>query len=67
MPILITFNVGGDDQWLRQGIHGEASSPERVQRVIVENSDEMLRVVARMANLKVQRGKPYGGALAKAW
>ena len=67
MPVIVTFNVGGDDSWIRGEIRGEAHPPERIQRVVIQGTDEADRVVARMANLKVKRGKPFGGAMSELW
>lgn len=64
--VLLTFGIGVDDQWLRDGIReGVITAPATMQRVVVQDSDEAGRLVAAMSNLKLKRGKPYGGALSE--
>lgn len=63
MSILITFEVGTSDEWLRAMIRGDATVPPvRRQRVIVEDT-EADRICAAMANLKHARKKVYGGSI----
>jgi len=63
MPIFVRLMVDHQsDLWLREMIRGEPHQMPTVQSVIVENSREADRIVARMAALKLSRGLPYGGA-----
>lgn len=67
MPVRITFNIDADDQWLRAGIRGDAFVAPTPQVVIVQGTQEAERVINRMANLKFQRRRPYGGAQSEAF
>lgn len=66
MATLITFNVGGDDTWLRQQVRGAKAGESvtlKTQRVIVEDRD-FDRMKADMASLKHRRNLVYGGCLS---
>lgn len=68
MPVLLTFGIGSDDQWLRLGVRaGGPFAPPTPQCVIVQGTDEAGRVVSALSNLKLKRGKPFGGALSEMW
>lgn len=69
-PVLVVFQVAGcSDEWLRKSIRGDAKVDVYdpvFQRVIVENhmADSLC---AHMANLKLKRKKPFGGATYQRW
>lgn len=68
MALIITFNLSGDDTWLRERILGvDAPLPTGLQRVIVEDWWEADRLQAKMANLCHDRRLPYGGSIREVW
>lgn len=66
MPIRITFGVAvaTDDEWVRAYIRGEDVPLPALQHVIVQGTRERDRIVDALANLKMRRGLPYGGAMS---
>lgn len=69
MPCVVTFHVGSsDDGWVRDLVTGgQRAACPRLQRVIVQGTDEQDRLIAKLANLKVRKGLPYDGATAERW
>lgn len=68
MAILITFEVGADDTWLRSLIRADGKHPAMAKRQqLVCEDREQDYYVSRLATLKHQRGKVYGGSLRQRW
>lgn len=67
MPVLLTMSLGNSDQWVRDGIRGSSLNPPFAQRVVLQGTEEADRVYREVANLKVKRGKPFGGGVSEAW
>jgi hypothetical protein len=64
MPFLITFSTGTDDSWLRAMIRAYPNVVlVKHHRVIVQDIWEARLVTRELHNLKIQRGRPYGGSM----